>query len=278
MGIKMSYYLKNNGLVNLITNNYINDKSKKRNFSRLIKNESNYYHFKHFFKITNNNIDDAIELYKLDIEYRNIVLKYILLTETSLKKDFLVNLSKAIDASLIPLFWKDVSNFKSPQDHKDILDMVDDYKKYIGRGLVPDPYIWILLENVTFGEFLKIFRSLNQSIQKLIIPYYVSPSSGNKTKLWNSTLKVLKNYRNICAHNQPLIDKNVYSRNTVPNIHPNINSTSFRANKLIELIKLILSSHPDKQNLEKQLYSLLSNHKTIISKYRIHFQLDLSKI
>lgn len=62
-----------------------NEYAKCMNF---INTKCSEYYFSSYLKLTNGNVDDAIEYFKLDEKLRALLLRYILRFENQLKTDF----------------------------------------------------------------------------------------------------------------------------------------------------------------------------------------------
>lgn len=202
--------------IEIITSKIELTSGQKSAITRFVNNNCSYYYFLNFILMTNGNVKDAIKLYHLDIELRNIILKQMLNFELQMKKKLLVEIYK-VDSSYewdnqdfyIPHFnfqRQGISNFSK---------MVRDSQKrirnmnYSNSGRNKNEK---MLYATSFGTFLCIYNNLLDIYREDFLND-IYPSSLHNPSL-RSRLNNLKNYfeaiqftRNRCAHSNHIINK-----------------------------------------------------------------------
>ena len=170
---------------------------------------------------------DFVRMYKFEHELRNVLLKYTLIIEESLK-NILVTYLNSINAK--DNFLTDINEYETSQNNiyaiesiKKIFDkQVNKYSNPIKRKNnqnITIPY-WILINELTLGETIKLIINLKQehtqNILENCIKYFTKLIIKRlDNKYWNylntmrELLKIIGMFRNNLAHNQPIYNFNV---------------------------------------------------------------------
>lgn len=174
-----------------------------------------YWHY--FEKDTNHNfqenthLKDAIDLYYLDVDLRNILSKYLYRIEVHFRTQIVYHVSNHYAQSPT---WFNRSNIV----HQDFLNKLKyiysdsfinynttlkkHHQKYINDKFAP---AWKTLEFFTFGQVLLLFRNLlNEDLKKQIAKIY----GINDIDVFENHLRAIVNIRNICSHSAVLFDFN----------------------------------------------------------------------
>lgn len=190
---------------------------------------------------------DFIRIYKFEHELRNVLLKYTLIIEESLK-NVLVTYLNSIEAK--DNFLTDINQYNTTQ--KNITNSINSIKKIFDKQtnkysnpikrkneqelLVP---YWIVINELTLGETIKLIINLDkdhmQNILENCVNYFTNIrlnkdeiiDQNDKEKYWNKLnvmreiLNIVGLLRNSLAHNQPIYNFNVkeYYSSKSNNIH-----------------------------------------------------------
>lgn len=220
---------------------------------------------KHNFK-EDTKFSDAVCLYYLDVDLRNILLKYINRIEINFRTKVVYYVSNKYKKS--PVWFIDKNVMK--QDFIDNIDYHynDDFiknnkpiklhhQKYINDKYAPS---WKTLEFFTFGTILKIFKSLTDSeIQERISGTF---EIKNLNKFINM-METIVSVRNSCAHSGVIFDMvTPKGISIIPELTFN-NNNRHCLDSAIKIIGLILSkiSKERKNDLEKSINDLFYSHK-----------------
>ena len=241
-------YRKNYGISNLATNNSqiirgiethicqkygISYKYSDSDATLISKiKEIDYYNHLYSNKVF---YSDFVRMYKFEHELRSVLLKYTLIIEESLKNVFVTYLN-SIEAKYN--FLTDINQYETSQGNinqaissiKKILDkQTNKYSNPIKRKIDQNlsvPY-WILINELTLGETIKIIINLNSNHTRNILEKCVNYFTDLKLdyfKINNEVqkelyeeyinamrelLKIIGTFRNNLAHNQPIYNFNV---------------------------------------------------------------------
>ena len=220
---------------------------------------------KHEFK-EGTKFSDVVNLYYLDVDLRNLLLKYIKRIEINFRTKVVYYVSnkykdsptwfidpKVVSQNLIDSFDEHYnSEFKSKNKQIKL-----HHRKYINDKYAP---AWKTLEFFTFGAILKIFKSLNDSsIKERISNIYEIRNLRKFTNLMETIVFI----RNTCAHSGVIFDLNTpRGISIVPGIEFNNNNRS-TLDSSIKIILFILDkiSNDRKIELETEIKRLFDNYK-----------------
>jgi len=220
---------------------------------------------KHEFK-EGTKFSDVVNLYYLDVDLRNLLLKYIKRIEINFRTKVVYYVSNKYKDS--PTWFID-----SKVVNQNLIDSFDDHynsefksknkqiklhhRKYINDKYAPS---WKTLEFFTFGAILKIFKSLNDiSIKERISNIYEIRNLKKFTNLMETIVFI----RNTCAHSGVIFDLNTpRGISIVPGIEFNNNNRS-TLDSSIKIILFILDkiSNDRKLELESEIKRLFDNYK-----------------
>lgn len=190
---------------------------------------------------------DFIRIYKFEHELRNILLKYTLIIEESLK-NVLVTYLNSIEAK--DNFLTDINQYDTTP--KNITNSINSIKKIFDKQTnqysnpikrkndqeLPVPY-WIIINELTLGETIKLIINLDKNHMQNILEKCVNHftnirlnkdeimTENDKEKYWNKLnvmreiLNIVGLLRNSLAHNQPIYSFNVkeYYSSKSNNVH-----------------------------------------------------------
>ena len=220
---------------------------------------------KHEFK-EGTKFSDIVKLYYLDVDIRNILLRYIKRIEINFKTKLIYYVSNKYkdsptwfnDSKVIERSFTDSLEEHYDEDFKSKNKPIKKHhKKYINDKYAP---AWKTLEFFTFGTILKIFKSLNDvTIQERISNIYEIKNLGKFINLMNTIVFL----RNTCAHSGVIFDLNLPKGiSVVPGIEFNNNNRS-SLDSSIKIVLFILDkiSNGRRNDLEKQLDEYFEEHK-----------------
>lgn len=209
---------------------------------------------------------DVVNLYYLDVDLRNLLLKNIKRIEINFRTKLIYYVSnkyketptwfinhKVINSSFIETFDNHYNDeFKSKNRQIKL-----HHNKYINDKYAP---AWKTLEFFTFGAILKIFKSLNDTA----IKERISNTYGikNLSKFMN-IMDTIVFIRNTCAHSGVIFDLNLPKGiSIVPGIEFNKNNRS-SLDSSIKIILFILDkiSNGRKNDLEIEINTLFLAYK-----------------
>lgn len=220
---------------------------------------------KHNFK-EGTKFSDAVNLYYLDVDLRNLLLKYLNRIEINFKTAVIYNVSNTYKNS--PTWFIDpkiINNeFISTIDtcyHEDFKKYNKAIKKHHLKYL-NDKYApaWKTLEFFTFGTILKIYSSLkNEELQKIIAKIY-GMKHVNK---FENHFKTLIMVRNICAHGGVIFD---YKTPTGISVIKELGIENNDRHSMYVILKVIVFylskiSETRKTEFLSQVHTLFSAHK-----------------
>lgn len=154
------------------------------------------------------NFDDAVKLYYLDFDLRNLLLKVLSRIEIALRTKVIYIVSNAYPdkptwfADPVVVGKKQAQNFQSEVygSIKDKPVIVRHHRAYINDRFAP---AWKTLEFVTLGQLVYIFNSIkDERLQQEIALSFGVRGLGT----FKNYLEALKDIRNACAHGNVLYD------------------------------------------------------------------------
>src|SRR5574344_1011576 len=199
---------------------------KNKKFAEEVLLRENYFFlngYRHPFKksmdiktyIGGTTFEELYSLFLFDRRLRNILFKNILIIENNIKSIISYQLSKKYGYR--EKDYLNPSNFNNSYEHKkQINDLLGKMKRQIktnasqhaatchyidNYGYIP---LWVLVKVLSFGIVVELFSILKKEDQYDIIEMY-----GVDVKSFQIYLRILSNYRNICAH-----EDIVYERRT----------------------------------------------------------------
>lgn len=256
--------------VNLLKsrNLLIADNKKFENFLSNV----NYYKFSgylKFFETSLNNynntpVETVIDLYYLDRDLRNFLMKAIEKIEISFKTQIAYTLAKNYG----PFGHTDQNNFFNSYTHSVFLNKLTKeegkskekyilhYKnKYTSEKYTP---IWISIELLPFGNISKLYENMKNQDKQIIAKHYNASKEDFESWLKNLTL-----LRNFCAHNSVIWNRLFNSLSQKKEWHnfpykwrkisgmiflikylTNIINPNFKFNELETIIRKHIKKHP----------------------------------
>ena len=228
----------------------------KNNYMRLASYRKNYEVGKkgsNLGKYESLDFSELIELSTLDMHYRYLVLKMCLDIEHQLKVDLL----NAIEANksengydIVKSFLKRkkyvLENITRKQrstytgdlvsNYFDLFTVFDTENVTCEEKLLPDCPIWVLVEIISFGDFIELYK------------FYYSKYSENS--LSDSVLDSVRSLRNACAHNncimydlhkgttKPIQEISLYIKH-IPSIGEDLRKAKLSSRPIYEFVCLL---------------------------------------
>lgn len=217
--------------------------------------------------IEGTNLDDIIVLYYLDIDLKNLLLKYIYRIEVHFRTQLVYSVSN---------WYIDCPNWYSNKkivDKKIVFQICKSYETLkIKNGIIKkhhfkypsDKYApaWKIMEFITFGQILKIYSNLKE--EKLKYKIADSYQLREYESLVDYLIAII-NIRNICSHSNVLFDYNQPKGiSRIPNTRFRVKSrNTTNLNASLRLILFILSkiSLNRANELEQLFYSKVQEGK-----------------
>lgn len=204
--------LKVYGYYNLVTN-----------YKNTLSDKNNRFHV---------SLNDLVILREFDMELQNLLFKYILQIETTIKSHFSYRLSEKYGVEMT--FFKNKDNYlKKNQaeytyrrlDEKWIKKEKDPVKYYMDTYYNIPP--WVYLKQIPFGENKNLLKVLKNNdfnyIVNEMISSYPNLTIKNKINFFNISLKLLHEFRNSIAHGDRLLNfttKSKFDYNIFKEIFP----------------------------------------------------------
>lgn len=235
---------------------------------------------------TNTNLDDVIDLYYLDIDLKNLLLKYIYRIEVHFRTQLIYHTSNAykkfpdwysnkklVDKNVVFQICKSYQSLKLKNEI-----IIKHHRKHLKDNYAP---AWKTMEFLTFGQVLRIYSGLkNDDLKKGIANSY----NLRDPQILIDYLTAILNIRNICSHSNVLFD---YNQPTgiprIPNKRFRIKSrNTTNLNASLRLILFILSKISiNRTNELEELFYLKVNESKQNEKLKdivdTHINLDLSE-
>ncbi len=220
-------------------------------------------------------------LYEFDRNLRNVLMKYILMTENSIKSKIAYQFSSECPKE--PFSYFNINNYRS-HDHQKTTALIAELssvtKKNTDAATKSGPFyhyfnehkelpLWVLITKLTLGQTCSLFYSLKNKTQTEIIKAVLHEFKNNcnvaaqhiNPQLYisdfSSAINSIKAFRNVCAHEERLYDYEAKNRNGKP-----IQTTYFYLNSptppfkgglfdIILLLRLFLTKKDYKQLLKR---------------------------
>ncbi len=209
---------------------------------------------------------DVVKLYYLDVDLRNILLKYINRIEINFRTKVVYYVSNKyknaptwfIDQKIMNAeFVNSIGEYYNPKFIKNNRTIQLHHRNNINDKYAP---AWKTLEFFTFGAILKIFKSLNEDdVKKRITGEYKVLNLHKFINLMDTIVFV----RNTCAHGGVLFDFQIPQGIAIlPGIVFNDNNRH-SLDSSIKIISYILNSVSESRRLEMEelINELFKNHK-----------------
>lgn len=212
---------------------------------------------------------DAVSLYYLDVDLRNLLLKCLNRIEINFKTCLIYYVSNKykesptwfINSKLISNnFIVDIDKFYSEDFKKKNKAIKTHHLKYINDKYAP---AWKTLEFFTFGTILKLYLSLKDEDLKKEIAFKFGIKS---LKVFENHLRTIIFVRNICAHGGVVFDlKTPKGISNIPvlNFYRNDNHSLDAAIKLITFYLGKISTDRESE-LKNKITELINPHKNNI--------------
>ena len=209
---------------------------------------------------------DAICLYYLDVDLRNILSKCINRIEISFRTQVIYYVSNKyrdsptwfIDGNVLNSnFINDIDKYYSSDFKKSNKPIKKHHQKYLNDKYAP---AWKTLEFFTFGVVLKIFKNLHDNDIKERISNIYGVKNMNK---FISLIETLVLLRNTCAHGGVLFDLKVPKGiSKIPEIEFN-NNDRMSLDSSIKVVLYFLQkiSNDRKCDLEKSINEIFEKYR-----------------
>jgi abi-like protein len=175
-------------------------------------------------------------LYEFDRDLRNIVLKYILKAEQSIKAK--VSYFFSLEHSKESFSYFNINNYQHnnysqatrlisqlsnvANKHSDVNDLYSPFPHYFREH--QELPLWVLITKMTFGETATLFYNMPDSLKITIIQKFIKEFRNHSSfplihfakqhiKDFNNLLNALNRFRNICAHEDRLFDYKAVNSN-----------------------------------------------------------------
>lgn len=211
-------------------------------------------------------ISDAVILYYLDVDLRNLLSKYINRIEINFRTKLVYYVSNKYKTSptwfidpkvMNGNFISDISKHYNSGFIKNNKTILEHHRKNINDKYAP---AWKTLEFFTFGTILKIFKSLNEDdVKEKISKEYGILNLNKFINLMDTIVFV----RNTCAHGGVLFDLQTPKGIAVLPHVPFNNNNRHSVDSAIKIVLCILAtiSETRKNEMEQSLINLFNNHK-----------------
>lgn len=198
---------------------------------------------------------DVVKLYYLDVDLRNVLLKYINRIEINFRTKVVYYVSNKyknaptwfIDPKIMDAeFIKSIEEYYNPKFIKNNRTIQLHHRNNINDKYAP---AWKTLEFFTFGAVLKIFKSLNEEdIKKRVAVEYKVQNLNKFINLMDTIVFV----RNTCAHGGVLFDFQIPQGIAIlPGIVFNDNNRH-SLDSSIKIISYILNSVSESRRIEME--------------------------
>lgn len=189
----------------------------------------------HHIYLPNTQYGDFLRMYKFEHELRNLLLKYTLIIEESIKNAFIKRLNNIPDVKAN--FLSDINNYDTSRGNNDALDTLklifekqkNKHSKPIQRKRNQDitiPY-WILINELTMNETYNVIKNLKPEISLLVFQDCLNHFTNKNVDIndkskprkqiksekgmiisFRTLIKYIGLFRNMLAHNQPIYSYN----------------------------------------------------------------------
>ena len=249
------------------------------------------YFFSAYLKLTNENVDDAIEFFKFDEKLRALLLRYILRFENQIKTDFALEIEKNSGSDS---FWNNPSFYlKSarspkpsglPSDFNYVTGKIRNWIRTSNLSNYSGCSNYLALHACSFGSFVDLVKFIDIPLKNNFVNKYVSilPSSAQTLSFLTSYLSCIKKVRDKCAHGSYTITLSMeralnssWSRLLLPVNSPDSNRT-FTSFELA--IYYLLQYSNCRAEFKKRLKNLLVNNASLLTKYNGRHSLSATPI
>lgn len=232
-------------------------------------------------------------LYEFDRNLRNILMKYILMTENSIKSKIAYQFSSEHPKEAFSYF--NINNYRDT-DHQKTTSLIAELssvtKKNTDSLTKSGPFyhyfnehkelpLWVLITKLTLGQTCSLLYNLKESTQieilKAVLYEFKNNSNiaaskiihQNYLKDFMSAINCIKAFRNVCAHEDRLYDYYAKNKNGRPIqtsfFYISIATPAFQGGifDIILLLRLFLTKRDYKQLL-RRLFDELNNLETAL--------------
>ena len=216
--------------------------------------------------ITGTKFSDVVNLYYLDVDLRNTLMKYLNRIEINFRTNIVYYVSNKyrtnpywfIDPRIInQSFINDFDKYYSEEFRKTNKPIKMHHRKYLNDKYAP---AWKTLEFFSFGIMLRIFRSLHdEEIKSRISKIY----NVNNLSKFISLMDTLVLLRNTCAHGGVMFDLKVPKGiSKIPELEFN-NNDRMSLDSSIKVVLYILGkiSISRKQNMEAEINAIFEKYR-----------------
>ncbi|GIN65666.1 hypothetical protein CHCC20335_1167 [Bacillus paralicheniformis] len=244
--------------------------------------------------------DEIYHLFLLDRDLRNILLKYLLIFENSIKSKISYYFSKTHKEDHAYLQLKNYS--KDPSKLTTILNLITKLSQQISQSANRDSPIkhyldnhdsvplWVLVNYLTLGVMSNFFSCLTPSIQDLISKDYskqFNKDYGTKYQVTSDCIEgVLKSanlFRNVCAHEERLynfkVNKTPKNSQASKLLGIPISFLNGKLFSMIAFLKIVLSKKDFKMLVRtlRDLFNQYQSKFTTIRHDQILFEMGFPK-
>ncbi|MFP8895958.1 Abi family protein [Chryseobacterium sp. EZn1] len=216
--------------------------------------------------ITGTKFSDVVNLYYLDVDLRNTLMKYLNRIEINFRTNIVYYVSNKyrtnpywfIDPRIInQSFINDFDKYYSEEFRKTNKPIKMHHRKYLNDKYAP---AWKTLEFFSFGIMLRIFRNLHdEEIKSRISKIY----NVNNLSKFISLMDTLVLLRNTCAHGGVMFDLKVPKGiSKIPELEFN-NNDRMSLDSSIKVVLYILGkiSISRKQNMEAEINAIFEKYR-----------------
>lgn len=206
--------------VSIITNEINLNNGQINKVNEFVKHNCSYYYFLNFIRITNGNVDEAIELYYFDEDIRKVLLKYILRLEVQMKKDLISSVETLNNGNT---FWNNATYYKpsysSTKGHRKFSNFTINVNKisaqmkkmcFSNNGPENNRAFY----SSTFGSFIKTYQNLLYKYKSTFINKYMP--NNNAEENISKYLQCIKIIRNRCCHSNHIVS--IKLKNNISNV------------------------------------------------------------
>lgn len=181
--------------------------------------------------------EDIYRLFSFDRNLRQTLFQYFAKAEATLKTQCAFNYSEQHQQESEP--YLDIANYNPGEDQKRVKWLIDDFEVALGRNPRKKPKpkayldhyknnhdevpLWVLLRYMTLGQTFKFYCYQTESMRNRIAKGFAelySASYGERKMISQKRLRKaydhIKDFRNICAHEERLYCARVSPGHNVP--------------------------------------------------------------
>lgn len=249
------------------------------------------YYFTAYLKLTNGNVDDAIDFFKLDEKLRALLLRYILRFENQIKTDFATEIESA---SGCDSFWNNsayyLTSARTPKrggmqsDFAFVTSKINNWIRSSNLSNYTGCSNYVAVHACSFGSFVDLIKFIDIPLKNGFVSKYVSilPTSAKNLSFLTSYLSCIKKIRDKCAHGSYTItssmDRALYS-NWYRLLDPANSPDSSKNFTSLELVIYYLLQYSNcKAEFKRRLKSLLTNNSALLTRYNGRHSLSVNPI